>query len=100
MTNPESILIVDDDSRILRLVGHYLRRESYSVQTATSAREAREQLSNRPPDLIILDVGLPGEDGFTLAREIRSQTNIPILMLTGRTDTVDKVVGLELGADD
>jgi DNA-binding response OmpR family regulator len=100
VTNPESILIVDDDPRILRLVGHYLRRESYSVQTATSARELREQLSNRPPDLIILDVGLPGEDGFTLAREIRSQTNIPIIMLTGRSDTVDKVVGLELGADD
>ena len=100
MSHPDSILIVDDDPRILRLVGHYLRREGYSVQTATSAREAREQLSLLPPDLIILDVGLPGEDGFTLAREIRSQTNIPIIMLTGRTDTVDKVVGLELGADD
>ena len=100
MTNPESILIVDDDPRILRLVSHYLKREGYSIQTVTSAREAREQLSFLPPDLIILDVGLPGEDGFTLARDIRTQTNIPIIMLTGRTDTVDKVVGLELGADD
>ena len=100
MTNPESILIVDDDPRILRLVSHYLKREGYSIQMVTSAREAREQLSFLPPDLIILDVGLPDEDGFTLAREIRAQTNIPIIMLTGRTDTVDKVVGLELGADD
>ena len=100
MTNPESILIVDDDPRVLRLVSHYLQREGYAIQTAASAREAREQLSCLPPDLIILDVGLPGEDGFTLAREIRSQTNLPIIMLTGRTDTVDKVVGLELGADD
>jgi DNA-binding response OmpR family regulator len=100
MSDPDSILVVDDDPRILRLVSHYLRREGYSVHTATSAREAREQLSRLPPDLIILDIGLPGEDGFTFARDIRSQTNIPIIMLTGRSETVDKVVGLELGADD
>jgi DNA-binding response OmpR family regulator len=100
MSDPGSILVVDDDPRILRLVSHYLRREGYSVRTANCAREAREQLSHLPPDLIILDVGLPGEDGFTLARDIRSQTDIPIIMLTGRSDTVDKVVGLELGADD
>lgn len=100
MTNPESILIVDDDPRILRLVSHHLQRDGYSIQTATSAREARESLFHTPPDLIILDVGLPGEDGFALAREIRAQTNLPIIMLTGRSNTVDKVVGLELGADD
>lgn len=100
MSDPNSILVVDDDPRILRLVGHYLRREGYSVQPATSAHEARELLSHAPPALMILDVGLPGEDGFTFARDMRSQTNIPIIMLTGRSETVDKVVGLELGADD
>ncbi|MDG4560620.1 MAG: response regulator, partial [Candidatus Competibacter sp.] len=76
MSDPDSILVVDDDPRILRLVSHYLRREGYSVQTATSAREARELLSHAPPALMILDVGLPGEDGFTFARDMRSQTNI------------------------
>lgn len=100
MNETDSILVVDDDPRILRLVGHYLQREGYSVRMATCAREAREQLSRLPPDLIILDIGLPGEDGFTFAREIRSQSTIPIIMLTGRSETVDKVVGLELGADD
>jgi len=100
MSDTDSILVIDDDPRILRLVGHYLQREGYAVRTATRTSEAREQLSCLPPDLIILDVGLPGEDGFAFAREIRSQSTIPIIMLTGRSETVDKVVGLELGADD
>ena len=94
------ILVVDDDPRILRLVGHYLQREGYSVRMVDSVGEAREQLSVLSPNLIILDVGLPGEDGFTFAREIRAQSDIPIIMLTGRDQMVDKVVGLELGADD
>lgn len=100
MSDTDSVLVIDDDPRILRLVGHYLQREGYAVRTATRASEAREQLSRLPPDLIVLDVGLPGEDGFALAREIRSRSAIPIIMLTGRAETVDKVVGLELGADD
>lgn len=100
MSDTDSILVIDDDLRILRLLGHYLQREGYTVRTATCTREAREQFSHRPPDLIILDIGLPGEDGFVFAREIRSQSTIPILMLTGRSETIDKVVGLELGADD
>lgn len=100
MSDTDSILVVDDDPRILRLVGHYLQREGYTVRLVATVREAREQLSVLSPSLILLDVGLPGEDGFTFAREIRSQSDIPIIMLTGRVQTVDKVVGLELGADD
>ncbi len=100
MNNADSILVIDDDPRILRLIEHYLGREGYSLRTATCATEARQQLSTAPPALIILDIGLPGEDGFTLAREIRAKSTIPIIMLTGKADTVDKVVGLELGADD
>ena len=100
MSDTDSILVVDDDPRILRLVGHYLQREGYSVRMVDSVGEAREQLSVLSPNLIILDVGLPGEDGFTFAREIRAQSDIPIIMLTGRDQMVDKVVGLELGADD
>ncbi|MFO1424590.1 MAG: response regulator transcription factor [Candidatus Competibacteraceae bacterium] len=100
MSDTDSILVVDDDPRILRLVGHYLQREGYTVRLVATVREAREQLSVLSPGLILLDVGLPGEDGFVFAREIRSQSDIPIIMLTGRVQTVDKVVGLELGADD
>jgi two-component system, OmpR family, response regulator len=100
MTATDTILIVDDDPRILRLIGHYLRQEGYSVHAAACAHEAREQLSTAPPALIILDVGLPDGDGFTLTREIRLHWDIPIIMLTGKNQTVDKVVGLELGADD
>lgn len=100
MRKNDSILVIDDDPRILRLIEHYLRREGYPVRTAAKADEARQQLAAASPDLIILDIGLPGEDGFTLTREIRSQSTVPIIILTGRIDTVDKVVGLELGADD
>lgn len=100
MTATDSILIVDDDRRILRLISHYLRQEGYPVRTAACAGEAREQLSAAAPALIILDVGLPDGDGFSLTHEIRLHSNIPILMLTGKSQMVDKVVGLELGADD
>lgn len=100
MNETDSLLIVDDDPRILRLISHYLEREGYSVRTATSAGEAREQLATQPPALIILDIGLPDGDGFTFTREIRLHSDIPIIMLTGKDQTIDKVVGLELGADD
>ncbi|MBZ4194602.1 MAG: response regulator transcription factor [Candidatus Contendobacter sp.] len=100
MNDTDSILIVDDDLRILRLIENYLRCEGYSTHTATCAVEARQRLLASPTALIILDVGLPDEDGFSLAREIRTKSTVPIIMLTGKTDTVDKVVGLELGADD
>jgi two-component system, OmpR family, response regulator len=95
-----SILVIDDDPLILRLIGHYLRREGYSIRMVTRAREGLDQIAIQSPDLIILDVGLPDEDGFTFTRNLRAHSNIPIIMLTGKTDTVYKVVGLELGADD
>lgn len=94
------ILVVDDDPRIIRLVGQYLRQEDYQVETATNGREMRNRIAIHRPDLVILDLGMPGEDGLTLTREIRSSSDIPIIILTGKTHTVDKVVGLELGADD
>jgi DNA-binding response OmpR family regulator len=94
------ILIVDDDPRIYRLLAHYLGREGYSVRTASNGVEMRRLLTTEQPDLIILDLMLPGENGLTLAQEIRAQSDVAIIMLTGKMDTVDKVVGLELGADD
>jgi two-component system phosphate regulon response regulator OmpR len=100
MENPHSILIVDDDPRICRLVARHLSREGYSVRTASSGEEMRRRIAEEQPQLVILDLMLPDEDGFSLAREIRAESNVGIVMLTGKTDTVDKIVGLEIGADD
>ena len=77
-----------------------LEGEGYGVRTAASAEEASAMLQDSEPDLLILDVMLPGRDGFELAREIRTRSPVPILMLTAKTDTIDVVVGLESGADD
>jgi DNA-binding response OmpR family regulator len=96
----QRILLVDDDERLREIVGMALEGEGYRVRSARSAEEAREMLDREEPDLLILDVMLPGSDGFELCREIRTARGLPILMLTAKTDTVDVVVGLESGADD
>lgn len=95
-----TILVVDDDQRLCRLVSRYLHREGYEVRTATSAAEMRLVMQANDPELVILDLMLPDGDGFELARELRAQSDVGIVILTGKTDTVDKVVGLEIGADD
>ena len=100
MSKVPKILIVDDDSRVVRTVSRFLRREGYDVMEANDGSEMRQRLASDPVDLVILDLMMPGEDGLTLARELRSRSNAGIIMLTAKTDTVDKVVGLELGADD
>jgi len=94
------ILVVDDDERITRLLNRYLEREGYRVRTAATAAEMRKSLDADTPNLIILDLMLPDGDGFDLARELRSGFDVGIIMLTGKSDNVDRVVGLELGADD
>src|SRR5919106_1455770 len=94
------ILLVDDDSRLREIVGMALEDEGYGVRTVESGEEALGILDAEGPDLLILDVMLPGRDGFELCRDIRKRSPIPILMLTAKTDTVDVVVGLESGADD
>lgn len=96
----ESILVVDDDPRICQLLSHYLSGEGYRVRTATSADALFQAMAEQSADLIILDLMLPDQDGFVVTRQLRAQSDVPILMLTGRADVVDKVVGLELGADD
>lgn len=97
----QHILVVDDDPRICRLLVHYFGREGYVVHAATSGHEMRHLIAVSQPDLVILDVRLPGEDGFSLIRELRTlQVRLAIIMLTGNANTVDKVTGLELGADD
>jgi DNA-binding response OmpR family regulator len=99
MSTPR-ILLVDDDARLREIVGMALEGEGYGVRAAASAEEAVAILDQDDPDLLILDVMLPGRDGFELCREIRTRSPVPILMLTAKTDTVDVVVGLESGADD
>ncbi|MEN8129902.1 MAG: response regulator [Pseudomonadota bacterium] len=99
-TRAKKIFVLDDDPRICRLVSSYLGCEGYIVRTATNSAELQRLMAVELPDLVILDILLPGEDGFSIARSLRAQSNVPIIMLTGKTNLVDKVVGLELGADD
>jgi len=94
------VLIVDDEPNIIELAKLYLEREGYQVESAASGHEALAKQSTSKPDLIILDLMLPDIDGFEICRQIRTRSDVPILMLTARKEDVDKIVGLELGADD
>ena len=96
----QRLLVVDDDRHIREIAKLTLEEEGYSVDTANDAEEALEAIRRNPPDLLVLDVMLPGRDGFELTREIRKNSNMPIILVTAKTDTIDKVVGLESGADD
>ena len=94
------ILVVDDDPNIAQLINVYLTREGYEVETCDRGDKAVEHFKANPPNLMLLDLMLPGMDGMMVCREIRKTSNIPIIMLTAKDDTFDKVLGLELGADD
>jgi DNA-binding response OmpR family regulator len=96
----ETVLVVDDEPTIREVVVRYLRRDGYQTLEAADGERARELVETGKPSLVVLDVMLPGRDGFELCREIRTKSPVPILMLTAKTDTVDVVVGLESGADD
>jgi len=94
------ILVVDDDYNIADLIRLYLEKELYEVKTVYSGKSAFEVFQSWAPDLVILDIMLPEVDGYELCRQIRKVSRIPIIMLTARGETFDKVLGLELGADD
>lgn len=94
------ILAVDDEQNILELVKLYLTREGYQVETVSRGNEALPKLSQINPDLVILDLMLPDTDGFAVCQQIRKKSQVPILMLTARREDVDKIIGLEMGADD
>lgn len=97
----EHILVVDDDARIRQMLTRYFEDEGYRVTGAADGRAMRACLETGTVDIILLDLVLPGgEDGLGLAREVRSRSDVPIIMLTGRDDVVDRIVGLEVGADD
>lgn len=96
----ETILVVDDEAPIRDLARLYLEKEGYQVQIATNGREALEKVKKSPPTLVVLDLMMPQMDGWEVCRQLRATTNLPILILTARDDDIDKIVGLEMGADD
>lgn len=100
MPNPAHLLIVDDDIEVQNMLRRYFVREGFEVSIASNGDEMRESLARNAIDLMLLDLGLPGEDGFVLTRQLRSSWNGAVIIITGRGESVDRVVGLELGADD
>ncbi len=100
MTAPDHILVVDDDAEIRSLLGVYLRKNGYQVTAVGDGRGMRATLDQGRVDLIVLDLMLPGDDGLVLCRDLRARSAIPIIMLTARGDETDRIVGLEMGADD
>src|SRR3954453_21364431 len=94
------ILLVDDEQAIQTLLAYPLRKEGYDVVAATTGREALDRFRDGRFDLVVLDVMLPQVDGFDVCRELRAKSTVPIIMLTAKAEEFDKVLGLELGADD
>jgi DNA-binding response OmpR family regulator len=100
MTSAARILVVDDEESIRTLLSFPLRRDGHDVVTAVDGREALEQFDRSRPDLVLLDVMLPGLDGFEVCKQLRQRSSVPIIMLSARGEEVDRVMGLEAGADD
>ena len=96
----ETILVVDDEANIRDLARLYLEKDGYRVDTVTNGRDALAYIKKTPPTLVVLDLMLPEVDGWEVCRHVRSEGTLPILMLTARDDDIDKIVGLEMGADD
>jgi len=97
---PARILIVEDEPKLAALVGDYLRVGGYESNWVADGREAVSAVRNGQPDLVLLDLMLPGRDGLDICRELRSFSDVPIIMLTARVEEIDRLLGLELGADD
>lgn len=100
MAGKQKILVVDDDSNIAELISLYLTKEQFLPETAEDGDEALEMFRSFAPDLVILDIMLPGKDGYDVLRQIRKESDTPVILLSAKGETFDKVLGLELGADD
>ena len=100
MERKQTICLVDDDREILELLSEYLEQHGFAVNCAENGAALAHMLRNSSPDCIVLDIMLPGEDGFSICRDIRSQRRVPIIFLSALNESMDRVVGLELGADD
>src|SRR4051795_10425371 len=96
----EHVLVIDDDVGLCELVGEYLQPEGYTVEAIHNGEKGIDRALSNEHDLVVLDVMLPGTNGFDVLRRIRARSRIPVLMLTARGDDVDRIVGLEIGADD
>jgi two-component system, OmpR family, alkaline phosphatase synthesis response regulator PhoP len=96
----KTILVVDDEPKIVKLVRDYLERAGFGVNVAADGKSALSRVRAEKPDMVILDLGLPQMDGLDVTRELRKISSVPVIMLTGRSEESDKLIGLELGADD
>ena len=96
----KKILLVDDEAKVRELIRAYLEKDGYEVVVATDGKSAIDEAHRAKPDLILLDLGLPEINGLDVCRMIRSRSNVPIIMLTARVEETDKIIGLEIGADD
>jgi len=97
---PETIFLVDDEQHIIDLAKMYLEQDGFRVTSETDGEAALSRIMTENPGLVVLDLMLPGLDGWEICRRVRAQSDVPIIMLTARSDDIDKIVGLELGADD
>lgn len=100
VSEKQKILVVDDDQHIAELISLYLMKDGYDTQEVYDGKKALEAVTTYEPDLILLDLMLPGMDGYQVCAEVRKTSKVPIIMLTAKGETFDKVLGLELGADD
>lgn len=100
MSNQKDILVVEDEDNIREVIGRYLEREGFNVREAADGYAALDAISEQEPDLIVMDLMLPGIDGLTLTRQVQQQSGTPIIILTARGDTSDRIRGLDWGADD
>jgi two-component system phosphate regulon response regulator OmpR len=96
----ERVLVVDDDAGLRDLLSEYLVKQGFLVETARDGREMDERMAASAPDIVVMDLMLPGEDGLSLTRRIKAQRNLPVIMLSARGEDIDRIVGLEVGADD
>ena len=96
----DTILVVDDEQRIVNLAKMYLEQDGFQVTSASDGNAAKSMILRDKPSLVVLDLMLPGMDGLEVCRRVREASDVPIIMLTARSEDIDKIVGLELGADD
>jgi two-component system, OmpR family, response regulator len=100
MTQSQHIIIVDDEAPAREMVGEYLKMHGFAVTLCDGGRSLRAAIEASVPDLVVLDLNMPEEDGLSIIRDLKSRTNVPVIMLTATASPIDRVVGLELGADD
>ena len=100
MMKQDHILVVDDDAEIRGLLREYLQKQGYRTSEVADGKGMQAALETARPDLVVLDLMLPGEDGFSLCRSLRARSSVPVIMLTARGEETDRIVGLEMGADD